>query len=133
MKIQGFSQPPLQSSGWYFSISRVCCQLKKWGDGTRSMLCKPRKSLEKIDAKKMLTCDPTSCRMLYMMNTTETKANGTTTIINARGKSIKVYADGTANCCDCGGDYHPDDMRDSMLCLVCYDDRHADDWTMEDC
>ena len=70
---------------------------------------------------------------LYMMNTTETKANGTTTTINARGKTIKVYADGTANCCDCGGDYHPDDMKDSMLCLVCYDDRHADDWTMEDC
>ena len=54
-----------------------------------------------------------------MMNTeTEAKANGTTT---------------TINCCDCGGDYHPDDMKDSMLCLVCYDDRHADDWTMEDC
>lgn len=87
-----------------------------------------------IDAKKMLTRDPTSCRMLYMMNTeTEAKANGTTTIINARGKTIKVYADGTANCCDCGGDYHPDDMKDSMLCLVCYDDRHADDWTMDDC
>ena len=130
MKSQGFSQPPLQSSGWYFSICRVCCQLKKWGDGTRSMLCKPRKSQTKIVVDPNRDLGYT----LHMMNTeTEAKANGTTTTINARGKSIKVYADGTANCCDCGGDYHPDDMKDSMLCLVCYDDRHADDWTMDDC
>jgi hypothetical protein len=24
-------------------------------------------------------------------------------------------------------------MRDSKLCLICHDDLHADDWTMEDC
>jgi hypothetical protein len=67
-----------------------------------------------------------------MMNTTETKANGKSTITNARGKRIEVFANGTAECYSCGNECHPDDMRDSKLCLICHDDLHADDWTMED-
>ena len=52
--------------------------------------------------------------------------------VNARGKVIEVGADGWAVCGDCGGEYHPDDMRNSSICNTCHNDLHADDWTMED-
>jgi len=56
----------------------------------------------------------------------------TTTVVNIKGKSITVDASGLAVCDDCGGEFHPDDMKNNVICLTCHDDMHADDWTMED-
>ena len=96
----------------------------------RSRWCNLLKALEKIDKKKMLTPDPFSCRMLYMMNTTEGKAKR---VVNENGKSIAVDASGWALCDDCGGEYHPDDMKNDRRCFTCHNDMHCDDWTMDDC
>ena len=57
----------------------------------------------------------------------------TTTVVNSNGKKIAVGADGWAVCGDCGGEHHPDDMKNSERCITCHDDLHCDDWTMEDC
>jgi hypothetical protein len=97
------------------------CQEKKWRGGSPGFHQQNQGVAYSIQLVSfLLRASGVSCILLYMMNTeTEAEANGKTTT--------------TINCCDCGGDYHPDDMKDSMLCLVCYDDRHCDDWTMEDC
>ena len=58
--------------------------------------------------------------------------NSTKVVKNSKGKSITVDASGWAVCDDCGGEFHPDDMKNNVICLTCHDDLHSDDWTMED-
>jgi hypothetical protein len=53
-------------------------------------------------------------------------------VTNSNGKSIAVVAEGWAVCGDCGGEYHPDDMKYDGLCITCHNDIHCDDWTMDD-
>ena len=57
----------------------------------------------------------------------------TTTVVNNKGRKIKVDASGWALCDDCGGEYHPDDMKNDRRCFTCHNDMHCDDWTMDDC
>jgi hypothetical protein len=59
--------------------------------------------------------------------------NTTTTVVNNKGTLITVNLEsGWTFCDDCGGEFHPDDMKNNVICLTCHDDLHADDWTMED-
>jgi predicted Zn-ribbon and HTH transcriptional regulator len=68
---------------------------------------------------------------LYMMNA-HTEDDKMAKVVNSNGKSIAVDAQGWALCDDCGGEYHPDDMKNDRRCFTCHNDIHCDDWTMDD-
>ena len=62
----------------------------------------------------------------------EATVNNTTTVRNYKGVKVEVDAKGLAFCDSCTGEFDPDDMKGAKLCVNCYHDLHADDWTMED-
>jgi hypothetical protein len=54
------------------------------------------------------------------------------TVVNGKGKRIKVDAKGWAWCENCTCECNPDDMVNDYHCVDCNNDLHSDDWTMDD-
>jgi hypothetical protein len=51
---------------------------------------------------------------------------------NSNGAWIEVNEEGVAYCDSCTNEQHIDDMLNSKVCLICDEDLHSDDWTMEE-
>ena len=120
-----------QRGGWYYSMAGQGSQEKKWRGGSPGFHQEFRGvGYSILLVFILLRVALTSCILLYMMNTTEGKAKR---VVNENGKSIAVDASGWALCDDCGGEYHPDDMKNDRRCFTCHNDMHCDDWTMDDC